>query len=360
MKIIKNSTVLSQDYVPETIIGREEQIKRLRALIRGSDVSSAFIVTGSPGTGKTLIGRYLLKEMREFKTAYVNCYINQTDRAIVSAILNDPNIRLPEIGSTRSESLSSLLFRELPDKNNLVVLDETQSLKRTHPQIVYALSRSKELGGPEVKLVMLSMEEPEVYLDKSTLSGLGRYNRFALKEYGAEELYRIISARAAGAFYEGSYTDAALERISELVEENGSARIALELLKNSALLAESRNVFLDEEAVLEAYRDFSPPLEESSLIGMEDEEIELLRALLEGVKAGRSFRTSDLRNIDRGISDSKIYKFLKTMETAGLVKKSKIGKGYSGGVENEYILRVSPLILLSKLEMMEKTQEPYR
>lgn len=358
MKIIKNSVVLSQDYIPEAIVGREEELSRLKKLITGGEGSSTFVVRGNPGTGKTLIGKHLVKELKGYKSRYINCYVNQTDRAIISSILNNPNIGLPELGSPRVESLSGLLWKGLPERNNLIVLDESQSLKRSHGRIVYLLSRSRELGGPDVKLLLLSMEEPEMYLDRSTLSGLGRYNRFSLKEYGADDLYKILLSRTTNGLFEGSYTDSAIARISELVEETGSARVAIELLRNSALYAESRNVFLDEEAVLEAYRDFSPPLEDSSLINLEEEEIRLLKSLLESIRPGDGFRTSDLRSLRTELSDSKLYKFLKVIELAGFVKKSKIGKGYSGGVENEYILRVSPRVLLSKLSMIEKSMEP--
>ncbi|MEM0134218.1 MAG: orc1/cdc6 family replication initiation protein [Thermoplasmatales archaeon] len=356
MKIIKNSAILSQDYLPETVIGRENQVNELEELIKVDDLSSTFVVRGNPGTGKTLIGKYLIKRLKNFKGVYVNCYLNQTDRSIISAVLGNPNIRLPEIGNARAESLSSILFRELPEKNNLIVLDESQSLKKSHGQVVYLLSRSKELGGPEIKLVLLSMEEPEMYLDRSTLSGLGKYNRVPLKEYDADDLYKILESRVGYALYEGAYTNTAISRISELAEESGSARVAIELLKSSALYAEVRNVFLDEEAVLQAYRDFSPPLEESSLINLEEDEINLLRSLLESVNIENGFRTSDLRNLNEGISDSKIYKFLKTIELSGLVRKSKVGKGYSGGVENEYVLRIPPKVLLSKLSLIEKRQ----
>lgn len=354
MKVIKNSAILSQDYIPESVIGREDKLKELEELISGSDVSSTFVVRGNPGTGKTLIGKTLLKQLKSFRGTYVNCYINQTDRSIISTILDNPSIRLPEIGNTRGESLANILFRELNGRNNLVVLDETQSLKKAHGQIVYLLSRSKELGGPEIKLVLLSMEEPEMYLDRSTLSGIGKYNRISLKEYDANDLYKIISSRANLGLYEGAYTDGAISRISELAEESGSARVAIELLRNSALYAETRNVFLDEDSVLQAYRDFSPPLEDSSLINLEEDEILLLRSLLESVNIENGFKTSDIKNLDKNISDSKMYKFLKTIEVSGLVKKSRIGKGYSGGVENEYVLRVPPKVLLSKLSLMEK------
>lgn len=355
MKVVKNPRVFSQEYVPNEVVGRESYLRNIVDFVRGGEFSSSFVITGNPGTGKTLIGKSLIAELKEFRGSYVNCYLNQSDRAIASIILDDPTLRHPDIGSSKIDSLDSTLFRGLTGKRNLIVLDEAHSLKRAHSQIVYMLSRSKELGGPEVKLILISMEEPEMFLDRSTLSGLGKYNRFSLKEYDADALYRILLNRSEQGLFDGSYSDSALTRVSELTEENGSARIALELLRNSALLAESSNQLLDEDVVLRAYRDFSPPLEDSSLISLDREEIRLLKDLIGHIGKGSRFKTSDLKNIRASLSDSRIYKFLKIIEAAGLIKKSKIGKGYAGGVENEYILRAPSRLLLSKLDLIERS-----
>ena len=53
----------------------------------------------------------------------------------------------------------------------------------------------------------------------------------------------------------------------------------------------------------------APPLEESSLINLDDDEIELLKSLLGSFGIEKGFKTSDLKNLGSGMSDSRIYKF---------------------------------------------------
>lgn len=355
MKILKNPSVLTADYIPETIVGREEYVNLIDGMIKRDDLSSTFIIRGNPGTGKTVIGRHLIQKNREYRGVYVNCYIHPTDKAIVSEILGKDSLRNLEPTSMGQDKLSRILFDSLPERNNLIVLDEAHSLKRGHGQILYLLSRSGELGGPIMKLILLTMEEPEFFLDRSTLSGLGKYNRISLKEYDSEELYMILMQRAEKAFYEGSFDETSIESCAQLTEENGNARDAIELMKNSALLAEAKNEFLSEEIVVEAYRDFSPPLEDSSLVNLEEDEIRLLRKLIQQTGSETKFRSSELKLIDDSISDSRIYRFLRILENSGLIKKNKIGKGYGGGVENEYFFRIPSFLLLEKLSSVENS-----
>lgn len=353
MKIVKNSYALSAEYVPSTIVGREEYVKLINDMIEGDGLPSTLIVRGNPGTGKTLIGKSIIQRFKRSKGIYVNCYIHSSDKSIISEIVGSSKTRNIDFSNYSEDKI---LFNSLQEKNNLVVLDEVHSVKKTHGQVLYLLSRSLELGGPIVKLILLTMEEPEFFLDRSTLSGLGKYNRISLKEYSSEQLYQILADRARNALYEGTYNNESIESCAELTEESGNAREAIELLKNSALLAESLNKTLTGSIVTEASRDFSPPVEDSSLINLEDYELKLLRKLVKRVGSETRFKSSDLKLIDRSILDSRIYRFLRILEDSGLVKKNKIGKGYGGGVENEYSLRVPPFLLLEKISSIEDSR----
>jgi|YelNatPaOPRAMG01_1025707.scaffolds.fasta_scaffold03850_18 cell division control protein 6 len=353
MKIIKNPSTLSPDYIPDTVCAREDYIKFINGVIRKSDVPSTFVVRGNPGTGKTVLGKYLVQMNKEYRGVYVNCYVHSTDRSIVSEIIGKDNPRAYDFQNISSDRMYKVMFDIMPEKNNLIVLDEVHSLKKNQGQILYLLSRSRELGGPIIKLVILTMEEPELFLDKSTLSGLGKYNRISLKEYSYSELYEILSRRAEVAFYIGTFDKSAVERCAQLTEETGNARDAIELLKTSALLAEERDESLDEDIVVEAYNNFSPPIEDSSLINMEEDEIKLLRGLIEQTGSGTRFKSSDIKDLDPSMPDSRVYRFLRVLENSGFIKKNKIGKGYGGGVENEYSFRIPTLLLLERLTLVE-------
>jgi len=353
MKVISNPTVFSQEYVPERFIGREDYISRIVNIIKLSETSSTLIIRGNPGTGKTLLGKYLFRRLPEFRGFYVNCYVTSTDRGIVTQLLNEAAGKSSDYGNIPSETLFKTLLKRLPQRA-LIILDEAHSLKRTRTQVVYLLSRSSELGGPNLNLVLLTIEEPEMFLDSSTISGLGKYNRVTLQEYSREELFEIISDRARAGFYEGSYTTDALERISYLVEDSGSARTAIELLRNSALIAETEGSIMNEEAVLKAYRDFSPPLEDSSLANFEEEDLMLLAGLLDSLGAESTFKTVNIKKIKPDINESRLYKFINSLELSGFIGKRKLGKGYGGGVENEYFFKIPPAVLLSRIKTLAK------
>ncbi|MEM3428840.1 MAG: AAA family ATPase [Thermoplasmatales archaeon] len=353
MKVILNQSVFSQDYIPSRFLGREQYVSKIVDMIRIGNSSSTFVVRGNPGVGKTLLAKYLLKELPELNGIYINCYLNSTDRSIVTYILNTITGRSYDSQNISTDLLFKVLLKELPNRS-LIILDEAHSLKRAHTEAVYLLSRSKELGGPDLNLVLLTIEEPEMFLDNSTLSGIGKYNRIILKEYSREELLQIITDRANSGLYAGSYTPEALERISYLVEDSGSARTAIELLKNSSFLAEAQNSYLNEEIVLQAYRDFSPPLEDSSLANLEQEDMHILLDILNEIGDRVTFKSTEIRKILPNISDSKLYRLINSLELSGFIGKKKMSKGYKGGVENEYFFRVPPKVLLTKLEALLK------
>ncbi|MEM0141139.1 MAG: AAA family ATPase [Thermoplasmatales archaeon] len=354
MKVISNQSVFSQDYIPSKFVGREQYVSRIVNLMHLSD-SSIFIVRGNPGVGKTLLGKYLVKQLPELNGIYVNCYVNSTDRSIVTHVLNLLTGRSYEYQNVSTDYLFKLLLKELPNKS-MIILDEAHSLRKVHAQIVYILSRSNELGGPNLNLVLLTIEEPEMFLDNSTISGLGKYNRITLREYSREELLSIIKERAEAGLYDGSYASDALDRISYLVENSGSARTAIELLKSSSLMAEARGTYLDENVVLEAYREFSPPLEDSSLANLEQDDIEMLEDVLNELGERPTFRSIEIKKLRPDISDSKLYKFVNSLELSGFIGKKKLGRGYGGGVENEYFFKVPPKVLLMKVSAIRRIQ----
>ncbi|MEM0130426.1 MAG: hypothetical protein QXW75_03065, partial [Thermoplasmatales archaeon] len=121
-----------------------------------------------------------------------------------------------------------------------------------------------------------------------------------------------------------------------------------------SFLAEAQNSYLNEGVVLQAYRDFSPPLEDSSLANLEQEDMHILRDILNELGDAASFKSTEIRNIIPGISDSKLYRLINSLELSGFIGKKKTGKGYKGGVENEYFFRVPPKVLLTKLETLLK------
>lgn len=350
MKIVRDQYVFSQDFIPERIMLRDDEINKLNYLLFGNNISATVVLKGNPGTGKTLIAKYLMKSIPSYESRYINCYTLQNEKSIIAEIVGRTEMKA-DILNTNIDKALKMMLSAFKTEKNFIILDEAHSLRKRDNSFLYYLSRSQELGGPPIKLLLATIEDPEIFLDRSILSGIGKFNRITLKEYSAEELYQIIIDRANAAFYEGTYENDAIKTVAELSEENGSARIAIELLNNSVLLAESVGEILTSEMVLKAFREFSPPIDESSLMSLDLSELQILDNLIT-LSVESRFRVADVRAAMHEDKDSRVYKFLSRLEDIGLVKKSKLSGGYKKGVQNEYVFKIPQEILEQKIKMM--------
>ncbi len=350
MKIIKNEYILSQEFVPGHILARDDEMNKLEYLLFGNENSSTVIIEGNPGTGKTLLAKRMMNSRKEYDSKYINCYTFHNERSIIAEIIGKSEAKA-EINSLTNEKAIELMLSSFKSDKNLIVLDEAHSLRKKDSSFLYALTRSNELDGPPIKLLLATIEDPELFLDKSTLSGLGRFNRIYLRKYNADDLFQIVKDRAESALYDGGYDDASLRAVAELSEDNGSARVAIELLNNSVLTAENLGSQLTSEIVLKTYREFSPPIDDSSLTALDIDELKLINELLNFSKESR-FYVADVRSIMDDKSGSKAYKFLNRLENIGLIKKSRLSRGYKTGVQNEYLFKIPPDVLREKIDSM--------
>ncbi len=347
MRIIKNEVFLTPEYIPEKLIGRDNEVHLIDKLLFSSDAQSTVVLKGKPGTGKTVIAKHIIKKHREYSSSYVNCYISNSDRLILSEIAKKDIWRGGEFLSSSIENIARQIFRDLP-RNNLIILDEVHSLKASNSRIIYLLGRSTELNLPPVKLLLLTIEDPEMFMDVHTLSTLNKLNQVNLPDYGIEQLFSILKDRAQLGLYDGTYDDESLYKIAEISNPSGNARIAIELLRYSSKLAEMRDVPLSPELILDVSREFSEPIDNSALEYLDDWEIEILIIFLNNLNKN-NFTSDDLKKYASDMPESRIYKLLRDMENAGLLNKEKKGFGYGGGVKNTFSLNVQKNILLKAL-----------
>lgn len=347
MKIIKNEVVLTPEYFPDKPIGRDNEIQLIDKLLFSSDAQSTVVVKGKPGSGKTLIAKYIIKQHQEYNGSYVNCYTSNSDRLILSDIAKKDIWRGGDFLSSSIENIARQIFKDNTRKN-LIILDEVHSLKSSNSRIIYLLGRSTELNLPPVKLLLLTIEDPEMFLDGHTLSTLNKLNQINLFDYGTEQLFAILKNRAQLGLYDGTYDDETLHKIAEISNPSGNARMAIELLRYSSKLAELRDVSLSPDLILDVSKEFSEPIDNSALEYLDDWEIEILIVFLNNLNRN-SFISDDLKKYAPDIPESRIYKLLRDMENAGLINKEKKGLGYGGGVKNTFSFIVQRGMLLKAL-----------
>ncbi|MEN2999127.1 MAG: orc1/cdc6 family replication initiation protein [Acidilobaceae archaeon] len=252
-KIFRNREKLLPDYVPETLPHREEEIKRIAAVLapslRGEKPSNLFIY-GLTGTGKTAAVRYVLSRLeasakehgQRVKAIYVNARYRDTPYRVLADIGEGMGASVPFTGLSTGEIFGRII-RRAGDSATLyiVVLDEVDFLvKRRGDDVLYKLTRmNSELRSSRVSLVGITNSVDFIEsLDPRVKSSLGEVE-LVFPPYNAEQLRDILSARAPEAFQAGALDEEVIPLCAALAaREHGDARRALDLLRVAGEMAE--------------------------------------------------------------------------------------------------------------------------
>ncbi len=251
-----NRKVLTDSYIPETILHREEQIKQLTAILapalRLEKPSNVFLY-GKTGTGKTLTAKYVSIHLERaaqkynvpVKILYVNCKmkkVSDTEYRVIANLIHELGGKVPSTGLPLD-----ILYRkffELLDKKEqvvIIILDEIDHLvKKAGDEVLYNLTRiNSELQKAQVSFVGIS--NSLTFLDdidpriKSSLDA----EEILFPPYNAQQLKDILYQRAKLAFREGVIEEGVIEKIAAIAaREHGDARKALELLRLAGEIAE--------------------------------------------------------------------------------------------------------------------------
>jgi len=268
--IIKNQELLSIDYVPKNIVGRDPEIKelvfQLSYLFKEYPSLPNFIVYGSVGTGKTTCINHVLSELEKsskekeinLKIVKVKCSESKTKYEVLKKIYS-------QISSDgKMPNTSSDIYNEIVKKlcvkglYLLIFLDEAHELKdgelnntlytisRLGGDICFSDFKPKELTESKKSNIgyIIVSNDPNLRnkLKDNTKSSLTRENMI-FKRYEPGEIVQILQSRIDnGAIYEEKIEIGVLEYISGVsVNQGQDARYGLILLNNVAKECEKRN-----------------------------------------------------------------------------------------------------------------------
>lgn len=254
--VFRDITKLSFDYVPEKLLHREEQWRKLWVMfepVSQGGYSQNVLLVGSIGTGKTVTSKRFCTELslnarksgHNIEWTIVNCRQRNSEASTLLKMINyfDPNF--PDRGFS-SQELRKVLRKHIEKRGGhcIFVLDEVDALFRSGASdLVYFLSRLPEESDSlknKVSLILISQRHVFDMLDMSALSTLKRTNVIEFGKYTKEQLFDIISARAELALVSGSYDDETTDLIADIASEWGDARFAIEMLEKSGMLANER------------------------------------------------------------------------------------------------------------------------
>ena len=250
--ILDNAEPLSYDYMPDVLVGREDQLSQLAVIFQQIDdhtVSCRVAITGNVGCGKTVLSHVFSRDLqrylgskRDLKIVHVNCRNHPSKSQALQRIVTSLDSRHPERGFGSGEILQSIRKQLQNSSEHLIlILDEVDHLLRADKgDLLYQLLRideGRESRGT-ISLIIISQEQVLDQLESAVLSRFGRSNHIRLEPYNALELAAIAKQRAALACKEGTVSEGVLRTIGQRASETGDARVAIELLENSVKQAE--------------------------------------------------------------------------------------------------------------------------
>lgn len=256
--LYKRRNTLKVEYVPDEIVGRDEEIEEyeaaLQPVINGEYPDNVFIY-GKTGVGKTAVTNFLLNELEasadhfdvDLSVVTLNCDgLSTSYQAAISLVneLREPENHIAETGHPQAK-VYRLLWEELNDLSGtvLVVLDEIDHI--TDDTFLYQITRADNNGYlDDVQLGLIGISNDSTFrerLDAKVKSSLCE-TEISFPPYGTDELQKVLEQRAEIAFHSGAVAGDVVPLCAALGrQDGGDARRAITLLRKAGDLARTEN-----------------------------------------------------------------------------------------------------------------------
>ena len=257
--IFSNRDALTISFKPETIPHREKQVNDLGRILapslKGGRPSNIFLY-GRPGTGKTLVSRFVGSELekacndndKKIKVLYVNCKMKKiadTEYRLLAELSKELGREVPFTGLP-TDQVYHAFFEALEDNGQTIILiiDEIDTLvQKTGDEILYNLTRiNQDLKNSKLSIIGITNNLGFIEtLDPRVKSSLSE-EELIFPPYNALQLQDILRTRASIAFTPDALQVGVIEKCAALAaQEHGDARRALDLLRVAGELAERKS-----------------------------------------------------------------------------------------------------------------------
>jgi len=331
-------------------------------------------VYGKPGSGKTILTKWVLEEAIkeatnrniELCTINVNCEKYRTENAIWKNINN--KMPIPEgetrqrIGNSRSNHCNYFehLVNEYPGII-VIILDEID--KAESPQMINNIIRTvseKSDNAPCVIGITNDLKIQERF-PPHLISVLAE-NNLMITPYNANQLADIIKARVGIAFRQGSVTEIAIELCAAYgAQEHGDARKAIDVLRVAGELAEIRKSPIVEESDVRAARekiDVDGVLEMIKALPTQSKIV--LLACIYSLNTGTKFTVSTMYNVYKKLcvaidvdflTQRRVIDLTNELDQMGIVTSTLEYKGGHG--RNRIVEKISSIAALLEILLQD-------
>lgn len=275
---------MQENYIPPVFVHRDKEINELNRIFytykKYKILTNNLFIFGPAGTGKTQITLKYLKELN-LEYIYCSCREYKTMYQVLRHIAESTSNKKIHLNTPTSECFA--LIKNILKDRCVIVLDDIQSVikDKNFDNIMFGLSRlTWNESSKQTMLIIIgniSINDLKNNLSTPTIDGLKlRYIYFP--KYNAMQLEDILKNRK-DAFYK--LPEKAIRYISAYVAQQwGSARYALDLLRESSILAEIKNkTDVDEEDVEESIKTVEEKEFENILLNLPTQALLVCEAL---------------------------------------------------------------------------------
>jgi cell division control protein 6 len=373
--LFKNKEALRHSYTPSELPHREAEIKQLAVILAPAlkgETPSNILIYGKSGTGKTIVSRFICKELEKTSaklgvpvhTVYLNCEVTDTKYRVLANLSKAFGKNIPFTGWPTDKVYNS--FKEAIDKRKqtvIILLDEIDKLVgKDGDDIIYNLTRiNSELKNARISLIGISNDlKFTEYLDSRVQSSLSE-EEIVFTPYNARQLEDILRQRAEIAFKEGVLGEYVIPLCAALAaREHGDARKALDLLRVSGEVAERENA----EVITEAHvRKANEKIEADNIIEAvrtlpTQSKLLLYSVILLDEKGGRTITTGEVYDVYKRLckhlsidtlTQRRVSDLISELDMLGILNSRVVSKGRYGRTK-EIKIEIPPLGIRTILE----------
>jgi orc1/cdc6 family replication initiation protein len=378
--------VLSEDYQPEQILERDEEINEYRHALQDilfGRTPQNIMLYGKAGLGKTAVTKYMMEALQdevterpdaeELHVHELNCNgktVYAVVRTLVNRLLPDTASDFPKRGLGTTDAFEELYAQlDRLGGTHLIIFDEIDHLSNVDT-LLYELPRARSIGhisNSKIGVIGISNN----YTFRQSLSPKVKDTlmeaEISFSPYDARELRAILAERVDLAFVDGVCDRSAIARAAAIAaKDRGNARQAIDLLRVGGEVAKKQDDAQVDDSHIVTAQELVQRGRLQNRIRDQTQHAQLLLETLAYIEqqGNTPARSKAIKTRYESIADShavdplttlkSIQNHLSDLHMLGFLQRSGQNHGEGGGRYYEYRLDLDPEIVLEIRQEIEE------